>query len=171
MYLETRIVDYGGVVDPRHMRTGAKHPTRLANGEEVAGHDDEDCIEDFIAAELIVDGQPYRLTPTGWRLAGSLRRWRSEGHQLQSYHVDRPSHHAEETFNEVEIRLGGCQADIVIGGHVKSFNAQELVAHIANLELLAPILLDRVPKESKPAPARGSGRTRSQSERSGRTRR
>lgn len=63
-YIETRIVDYSGVLDERHLRGGdsvhqdgrrpARYPTRLS-GEEMTrpGHDDFDCIGDMIALGLL----------------------------------------------------------------------------------------------------------------------
>lgn len=74
-YLETRTVDYGGLVDNRHMRCnprlhrafaahlaggfdnriadGSGYPTRLGGGKELDKHDDWSCLEDMVTAGLI----------------------------------------------------------------------------------------------------------------------
>lgn len=46
-YVECRIVDNGGFLDPRHLRRdGNAYPTRL-RGAEMPGHTDLDCIADI----------------------------------------------------------------------------------------------------------------------------
>lgn len=70
-YLETRAVDFKGIIDNRHMRTnprlhrnlvgslplggiqdGSRYPTRLREGEQY-GHDDWSCLEDMAAIGLL----------------------------------------------------------------------------------------------------------------------
>lgn len=93
-YLETRIVDYDGVVERKHMRCdpalhphfahvgsymGAASPTRLADSE-MAQHDDWSCLDDAEAEGLIQNigtgvHRRYTLTRNGQRVANSLREY------------------------------------------------------------------------------------------------
>lgn len=92
-YLETRIVDHSGVLDPRNMRCNTNGPhghfahvandacydTRLIGASIQSFHDDWDCIDDMVAAGLVewsgTGVNPvFRLTDLGWRVAGRLRR-------------------------------------------------------------------------------------------------
>lgn len=56
-YVETRIVDHDGFLDGRHMRGHTagweRYPTRLKDGE-LSGHNDFDCVDDAIAAGLLI---------------------------------------------------------------------------------------------------------------------
>lgn len=97
LYVETRCVDAGGVIDekmrmrcdpdrhPEHATLNAivlndrKYPTRLADGTNLDDHDDWDCLDDMAAAGwLIVGGTTQRpvitLTDEGWRKAAERRR-------------------------------------------------------------------------------------------------
>lgn len=70
-YAESRVVDYRGFLDNRHMRCdarlhlkmatqytgGGKYPTRLKNNEEAINHDDFSCLEDFQAYGLLKEEQ------------------------------------------------------------------------------------------------------------------
>ena len=76
-YIETRIVDYDGILDNRHMRTnprlhrelvgitfgeiqdGSAYPTRLKGSKTQINHDDWSCLEDMVARGL-VDAWFYR---------------------------------------------------------------------------------------------------------------
>lgn len=100
LYLETRIVDYSGVVRGEQMRArDSSYSCRLRSGEK-KNHGDYDCIEDMIAAGLVIGGgrnkfsdyergkgpnpnlepfKPFKLTEKGWRLAHLLRRWKGGG--------------------------------------------------------------------------------------------
>jgi len=106
-YLETRVVDYKGVVDNRRMRCnprlhrafahsasfGSKeYPTRLSGGVEEHNHDDWSCVEDMAAAGMIVlewDSAPSEpfgrgkakvsLTPLGQDIASLLREHKGKG--------------------------------------------------------------------------------------------
>ena len=100
-YIETRCVDYGGVLDKRHMRcdetrhpghavnrwavgTGKKYPTILKGNVERADHDDWDCADDLEAAGLLkVAGTGmnpvYSLTDAGNRMASDLRAHKANG--------------------------------------------------------------------------------------------
>lgn len=69
-YLETRAVDYGGLVDNKHMRCnprihrelanvspggvidGGEYPTRLKDSE-LKNHDDWSCVEDMVINGLV----------------------------------------------------------------------------------------------------------------------
>jgi hypothetical protein len=99
LYLETRIVDVGGVVSPLKLRARASgYPTVLRDGER-ANHGGLDCIEDMRAAGLVEGGgrntfaahevsggpnprkqpfAPFALTHKGWQLAHFLRRWMAD---------------------------------------------------------------------------------------------
>ena len=56
-----------------------KYPTRLAHGVEKENHDDWDCVEDLVAAGLVVwhgtgINPVFNLTEEGWRYTDILRR-------------------------------------------------------------------------------------------------
>lgn len=100
-YVETRIVDYNGQVDRRHLRVlDQKHPA-FAHGhpatsyptqlrvlpsgglETIPDHDDVDCIEDAVAEGLLLwEGTGrhpvFKLTDLGSKIAGELRAWKSK---------------------------------------------------------------------------------------------
>ena len=84
LYIETRCVDYGGVLDRRQLRTDAsEHPTRLADGIDLLGHDDLDCIDDMIEAGLVQSwgtglNPVVSLTDAGWIIAHNMRRERAD---------------------------------------------------------------------------------------------
>ena len=109
-YLETRVVDEGGRVDPYRMRCdGSRHPekvrftpggahgsggypTRLRGGVELAGHDDWDCLEDAIAAGLLKpqDGADklrnrYALTELGELFCAKLRAHKGHGGSYDNF--------------------------------------------------------------------------------------
>ena len=95
LYIETRAVAYRGGIDRRHLRiNGARHPglahvrgdfvhpTRLRAGRIEPEHDDWDCVEDMVAAEMVEIGGTglspiMRLTDFGWQVASRLRRDRA----------------------------------------------------------------------------------------------
>jgi len=103
LYLETRIVDYGGKVENRNLRCITKrhpffahghdasgHPTKLKGTNTIPNHDDWDCIEDLIEAGLVewngTGASPvFALTDLGWTVAGYCRRWRAEGHGVATF--------------------------------------------------------------------------------------
>lgn len=89
-YIETRIVDYKGLPDRRHMRTHAKlhpmlghldgsaYPTRLKNGETLVEHDDWSCLDDCEEHGLLENigtgvNRCYKLTESGKKVAAALR--------------------------------------------------------------------------------------------------
>lgn len=103
LYVETRAVDYRGLIDVDRMRCNPRRhpflegraaglavkgrtfssPTRLRNGEKVAGHDDWDCLDDIIAEGLAENtgtgvNVRVRLTDEGWKLVHAVRRHRAE---------------------------------------------------------------------------------------------
>ena len=103
-YLETRIVDNHGVIRNQQMRCttrlhrafahavdGAAHPTRLREGV-VENHDDWSCLEDMVAAGLVVaefrqmnnvffgsSEARVRFTPLGQQIALQLRAHKQDG--------------------------------------------------------------------------------------------
>jgi hypothetical protein len=112
-YLETRAVDYKGVIGNRHMRCDLSHhptyehecsslsdisPTRLkgclSDSDEILAlknHDDWDCVDDFIAAGLVflkhisICRASITLSAVGWTIAGSLRKHRAEGSSFSNF--------------------------------------------------------------------------------------
>lgn len=79
LYAETRAVDYGGVLDARHMRSDAKYPSYLANNVQLKGHDDYDCLRDAEHAGLLhFANLTVEFTDAGWEYVGKLRRERAE---------------------------------------------------------------------------------------------
>jgi len=83
-YLETRCVDYGGLLAIPHLRSdGERYPTKLRDGS-AEGHNDFDCIDDLEAAGLIVNlgtgiNPKIELTDNGWSISSILRRFKSKG--------------------------------------------------------------------------------------------
>jgi hypothetical protein len=101
LYIETRVVDYGGRIDFRHLRTHDgkaqhEHHTFLRGGEQHPDpeHDDWACLNDLIAAGYCVvrgneeelSGQttrrdterPLELTDKGWVAAWTLRQRKAQ---------------------------------------------------------------------------------------------
>lgn len=103
VYLETLVVDHGGLIETvrgqyaARMRPRGTHPTILRDGTLVHDHGDFDCLEDMRAAGILTGYQrnkfaafkagtgpdpserpytPIVLTPSGWRLAHFLRKRR-----------------------------------------------------------------------------------------------
>lgn len=79
-YAETRAVDHGGVLDPRHLRQdGDAYPTRCKT-HELVGHTDINCLEDADEAGLLhitAGALVVVFTDAGKAMAGALR-----GHKL-----------------------------------------------------------------------------------------
>ena len=113
-YIGTRCVDYKGILDEQHMRTkrdkhpdlegeaqkmfspggNKEYPTRLKNYFNdktncLTDHDDWDCAEDMIAADLLVkiDEAHYQLTEEGWRIDNILRQHKAQGNNYASFTV------------------------------------------------------------------------------------
>lgn len=56
LYLETRIVAHGGIVQGQHLRgRDSGYPCRLRSGEKL-NHGDLDCIDDMKAVGLVTGG-------------------------------------------------------------------------------------------------------------------
>jgi hypothetical protein len=87
LYIETRIVDYDGFLDPSHMRmNGNTHPTYLKHGNKEPGHNDYDCLADMEAAGLIdYKGNNVTLTDLGWRVAAEARRHRAQDKETRKW--------------------------------------------------------------------------------------
>jgi hypothetical protein len=80
-YAETRVVDYGGVLEPAHMRRdGNAYPSYLANGEHLKGHTDYDCLRDAEHFGLLhfSSNAFVEFTDAGWQYVQKLRRDRAE---------------------------------------------------------------------------------------------
>lgn len=118
-YLETLAVDHKGIATPARNKMrcsaerrpglvgwtvgglldGGRYATRLkgANGEpewenrrELADHDDWDCVEDAVAAGLLIEGGTgihphYQFTSLGLRVAGELRAHKANGGQFHNF--------------------------------------------------------------------------------------
>lgn len=111
-YLETRAVDARGMIDNRQMRCDSRvhrefawqlasgewcdasdYPTCLKDGETVDRHDDWSCLEDTVAADLVMvqwrrhyydksfgcNRAKVALTKRGWQIAMQLRRHKASG--------------------------------------------------------------------------------------------
>jgi hypothetical protein len=103
-YVETRCVDYDGVIRNERMRCnprvhrefmhggdGRNHPTILAGGETVDRHDDWSCLEDaaaagFVEVEFDTDDCLFgdamakvRMTDLGWEVVAKLRKHKGNG--------------------------------------------------------------------------------------------
>lgn len=91
LYIETRVVDYRGIIDTRHMRrSSAGHPTRLRDGSVTdASHDDFSIIEEFEDEGLVErEAGVLSLTTKGWAVAGAVRRARAEGDRMPVIQVN-----------------------------------------------------------------------------------
>lgn len=113
-YIETRCVDYKGVLDRAHMRCNEnrhpglcdfrkptwnpQHGTRLYGYFEdrnnpdlsIAEHDDWDCVDDLEAAGLIEIGGTgihpvFTLTELGNKIASQLRIHKSKGNHFATF--------------------------------------------------------------------------------------
>lgn len=102
-YIETRIVDFAGAVDPRNLRcdhrihsprargpNAAGYPTRLRDGATASPHDDWSCIEDFVREGLVIwNGTGlnpiFELTELGWTVAAALRKHKGQGGQFGDF--------------------------------------------------------------------------------------
>lgn len=103
LFIEHVIVDESGKLkdSDRRMRVwkygeDKNYPTRLNDGTEVEKHDDWDCLYDLIEAGIVEhhDDGKLNLTDRGWKIAGKLRRWKSEGKGIanfKSYEVNAPA--------------------------------------------------------------------------------
>lgn len=70
-YVECRIVDNRGKLEPRHMRGHVEarpdaYPTRLKDGATIINHDDYDCVIDAIAYGLLTCDDPEIGNPEEW---------------------------------------------------------------------------------------------------------
>ena len=105
-YVESRWVDYKGILDTRHMRcdpdrhsdlfvynalptVGKKYPTMLSDGL-LPDHDDWDCLDDLQACGLIVtiitsDKAHCMLTLLGEQVAASLRTFKAHGDNFRDF--------------------------------------------------------------------------------------
>lgn len=103
-YLETRIVDHGGIPDRAHMRChvdrhpllvgpagdGSVHPTRLRGAARLAHHDDWDCCADLERAGLMINVGTalyprYALTDRGVGVASRLRQHKASGGSFSDF--------------------------------------------------------------------------------------
>ena len=103
-YVETRIVDHGGVVAKQHLRCIRKrhphraheggdasaYPTRLRGGRTQPDHDDWDCLDDLEEAGLLENAGTgmnpvFRLTNLGREVAGKLRGHKGQGGQFSEF--------------------------------------------------------------------------------------
>lgn len=114
LYVETRCVDYHGILDFDHLRDKlmrgerrpmggkweGKHGTRLAgyfgeNGKNdesrlLKKHDDLDCLEDLEAAMLIKNvgtgmNPQIVMTDEGYRIITQLRKWKADGNHCATF--------------------------------------------------------------------------------------
>lgn len=103
-YIETRIVDYKGIPNLKHMRcnhkihpgltsidSGSKYQTRLKDGK-ISNHDDWSCLEDAVAEGLLIWGGTgiapvFSLTRLGWAVCAALRRHKATHHTYSSFHM------------------------------------------------------------------------------------
>ena len=106
-YIETRIVDHGGIPHRPHMRChgdrhpllvlpgqdGREHPTRLRDGTALTHHDDWDCIDDLEREGLLFNigssiNPCYRLTDEGSKVAARLRAHKGAGGNFAGFVVE-----------------------------------------------------------------------------------
>lgn len=81
LFAETQAVDNGGRLHHAKMRVDRRYPTRLANGDEIIGHTDYDCLRDADALGYLKQypteespGTQVIFTAKGWKYVHKLRR-------------------------------------------------------------------------------------------------
>jgi len=105
-YIETRIVDHKGVLNPSHMRCDSdihpqfgssspilgskKYPTKLKGGVLLHDHDDWSCADDAEAVGFIENQgtgllRRYVLTPLGAKVANDLRNHKAAGKNFADF--------------------------------------------------------------------------------------
>jgi hypothetical protein len=105
-YIETRLVDYKGVLNRDHMRCksnriafhnaanamvgAANYPTKLKGGVLLDDHDDWDCVDDlesagFLRWEGTGVNPVFKLTELGQKVAQQLRAHKAEGKNFASF--------------------------------------------------------------------------------------
>jgi hypothetical protein len=106
-YIETRIVDHGGVPLKHHLRCvirrhpffaheggdASRYPTRLRGDRKLANHDDWDCLDDLEAAGLLENrgtgaNPVFCLTPRGEEIAGKLRAHKGRGGNWSEFFIE-----------------------------------------------------------------------------------
>lgn len=107
LYIETRCVDYKGIIakekmrcDPRrhpalaHIGSKGVYPTIINNGDfdtEWPNHDDWDCLRDMARYGLVVVDTitlHASLTEKGWFVAGRLRQYRAANGGVAKFPID-----------------------------------------------------------------------------------
>lgn len=140
-YIETRCIDYGGVLNKEHMRTDVKrhlmlvgasrrrfgddfggskeYPTRLHGGLEIKDHDDWDCLLDMEAAGLLVIDR--RTVPEQALFAEPGKRGKISGI------INRTFNPKVQMTNLGAVLAGALRAHKAGGGSYKDFvwNSQE----------------------------------------------
>lgn len=95
-YLESRTVDFKGVLDFRHMRgqrgVACKYPTFLALGVELPGHSDWDCLDDIEEAGLVSNlgsgiNPLIQMTEKGYLVAAALRAHKAAGGSFSNFEL------------------------------------------------------------------------------------
>lgn len=107
-YIECRIVDNKGTIDPRHLRcnpsanghraanhfgpdvANREYPTRLHGGTHLYGHDDWSCIDDIVAEGILewhgTGLHPiFKLTECGHRICAAIRKHKAEGGMFATF--------------------------------------------------------------------------------------
>lgn len=114
LYVESRCVDYHGILDHDHMRDklmrGTHRPmggkwdgkdgTRLSGyfkedgskdtSRQLKNHDDHDCLEDLEAALLVKNvgsgmNPQCVMTDEGYRIITQLRKWKADGNHCATF--------------------------------------------------------------------------------------
>ncbi len=112
-YIETRTVDYKGILNNRHMRAnprlhrefahiqdGKDYPTIIKGGDVIENHDDWSCLEDMVANDLVrvwvkqVETRVFNnslarveLTETGRWVANQLREHKAAGGMYATFEL------------------------------------------------------------------------------------
>lgn len=105
LYIESRCVDNSAKLAHESMRCSPKRhpmlaerhhtepcsPTRLRGDKPISDHDDWDCAEDMLRAGWLLQvgtsiNPVYLLTDLGWKIVGTLRRFRADTVPLVEYH-------------------------------------------------------------------------------------
>lgn len=127
-YVECRIVDNHGKLEPRHMRGHHEarpdaYPTRLKDGATIANHDDYDCVIDAITLGLLTCDDEEIGTPAAW-------------HRDVHRRLTRLAHNRDITFWFTPLGqelAGALREHKATGGNFASFNPLQSAAFRAQL--------------------------------------
>lgn len=139
LYVETRVVDYDGLLDEKYMRIhslGSKEgdrfycKTRLKGDAVIHCHDDQDCLNDLEFEGLVKEyDNKYSLTDYGWECAAALRRHKAEIKNIRDF--------------QPPAREMGSKIDVPVYKHTVKFERYHSTAKITEakwVDILFPLV-------------------------------